>query len=142
MTSESDPIRAAFRASKAARYKDVKKKTSDPEVFEIDFSGFHETRAGVLPSIWVSTLREDTLGDEVVKRSRVTLWPEHLMYMDADEEELAFSRETMPLDFGAQYYREGMRYQAPEEYNLRIEAFEAARSFIAGRLQRAASRPW
>lgn len=121
MTEVHDGIVESYLKSKAAKYRDIPQKRCDMPVFEFDFSDFRETKAGRLPLIWVTVpLYETTGGDEPLRRDRIDCWPQFY------EDDAAPQDDETPLQYGSWYYNEAMRYQAPDEHEMRVEAFQAA----------------
>lgn len=120
MTEKHDPIREAYLKSKRAKFRDIPQKRCDMPVFEFDFFEVRDTPAGRLPLIWVTVPLYDAAdGEGPLKRDRIDCWPQaHLADADADAD--------IPLRYGSWYYNEAMRYQAPDEHELRIEAFQSA----------------
>lgn len=123
MTEARDPIVESYLKAKAAKYRDIPQKRCDMPVFEFDFDGFHETRAGRLPSVWVTVpLYRATDESDPLHRDRIDIWPPDYL----DEDDATYPDGGVPLKYGSWYYNEAMRYQAPDEHEMRVEAFQAA----------------
>lgn len=114
----------AYKKSWRAKFRDIPQRACETPVFEFDFGCFHETSAGILPSIWATVPRYDSTDEEPLERNHIDRWPESIYAGDYEGED-----GSRPLEYGSWFYNEAMGYQAPEEHEMRVEAFQSAEVF-------------